>query len=311
MSGNLVILRCGAKSLHPRWLDDAEPREWDLHLLPYQELPPQDGIECAVADIVPGPKWSGLRHLLNTWDGWREYDYVWLPDDDVHATQDTIGEMFDVARRAGLDLFAPALHESSHYAHFSTMENRRFHGRQVGFVEIMVPGFRTEALELLLPTLDLTDTGWGWGLDSLWPKLLGYENVGIIDGTPVVHTRPVGQMYDAELRRRVHAESDAIMSDNGCRQMHVTYGGFDPDGSPLGLSAAELLVELVEGYRYLWERDPRVLTWIAAFQLGVAEAADYPPEGTPEVELTASNGAAPRFPPTALGHRWQTPDRTR
>src|SRR3712207_7749167 len=49
----------------------------------------------------------------------------------------------------------------SYYAHFITMENPRFHGRWVGFVEIMVPGFSRAALERLLPTLELTRTGWG------------------------------------------------------------------------------------------------------------------------------------------------------
>lgn len=45
--------------------------------------------------------------------------------------------------------------------------------------------------------------GWGWGLDSVWPKLLDYENVGIIDGITVNHTRPVGVMRDGDLSRRV------------------------------------------------------------------------------------------------------------
>lgn len=291
MSRNLVIVRCGANSLHESWLDRGKPRDWDLHLLPYQELPPQDGIDCTVAGVVPGPKWSGVRHLLNTWDGWRDYDYVWIPDDDVYASQERIARMFEVARHMGLDLFAPALHESSFYAHFITMENRRFYGRWVGFVEIMVPGFRTAALEALLPTLDLSETGWGWGLDSLWPKLLDYRNVGIIDGTPVMHTRPVGRMRDPDLQRRVLAESDAILAGNDCRQTHVTYGGFDADLRRLELSPEELLVEVVEGSRYLYRRDPRVLAWITGFQRAAAPWPKYPTAGTPEIG-TAPTGLA-------------------
>jgi hypothetical protein len=190
--------------------------------------------------------------------------------------------MFDVARGVGLDLFAPALHETSHYAHFSTMQNKRLRGgRWVGFVEIMVPGFRTAVLERLLPTLDLTATGWGWGLDSLWPKLLDYENVGIIDATPVIHTRPVGQMRDAELARRVHAESDRILAGNDCRQMHTTFAAFGPDLKRLDLSPEQLLLEVVEGSRYLFERDPRVLAWIMEFQRPHFRWPEYPIAGTP------------------------------
>jgi hypothetical protein len=262
-------------------VDRGKPRDWDLYLCPFQPIAPQDGIECQVGDVVAGPKWSGIRELLNGWDGWRDYDYVWLPDDDILANQDTIGELFRAAHAAGLDLFAPALHETSYFAHFIAMVNRRFHGRRVGFVEIMMPGFRRETLETLLPTLDATETGWGWGLDSVWPKLLEYENVGILDATPVVHTRPVGRVRDAELARRVHAESDALLERYGCRQVHATFSAFGADAAPLQLGPEALLAELVEGAWYLIERDPRVLSWIAAYQGDRFGWPEYPIEGTP------------------------------
>jgi hypothetical protein len=281
VSRNLVLARVGAKSLHPGWIEPGADRDWDLRLVPYQEMPSQDGLDCVLGPVIPGPKWSGLREALHEWDGWREYDYVWLPDDDILAGPQTISRMFEVARGVGLNLFAPALHESSHYAHFITMENRSFFGRWTGFVEIMIPGFSTAALEELLPTLDLSVTGWGWGLDSLWPKLLGYENVGIIDGTPVVHTRPVGQMRDLALSRRVIAESDRILADNACGQMHVTFGGWGDDLERLDLTEEQLLEEVLRGSDYLIERDPRVLGWIAEFQRARVPCADYPVAGTP------------------------------
>jgi hypothetical protein len=291
-----VLARVGAKSLHGVWTERTVERDWDLRLVPFQELPPEAGFDCEVGEIVAGPKWSGLRHALNEWDGWREYDYVWLPDDDILTRQDTIDRMFDAARGAGLDLFAPALAESSYYAHFITMENRSFYGRRTGFVEIMVPGFSTAALEELLPTLDLSVTGWGWGLDSLWPKLLDYRNVGIIDGTPVLHTRPVGQMRDPLLGEQVLAESDKILADNDCGQMHVTFGAFDADLQPLDLTEEELLAEILRGSEYLIERDPRVRDWIIDFQRTGMPCPDYPVAGTPEARPpdAVMAAAAPR-----------------
>ena len=211
MSRGLVLARVGAGSLHPTWIDRGTPRDWDLHLVPYQPIQDQTAVDCVTSEVIPGPKWSGLRERLNGWDGWREYDLIWLPDDDIYASQDTISRMFAVARAVGLDLFAPALHESSYFAHFLTMVNRRFSGRWVGFVEIMVPGFSRSALERLLPTLPDTDTGWGRGLDSGWPKPRGYEGVGVIDSTPVLHTRPVGGRRDLEVRARLHDDSDGIV----------------------------------------------------------------------------------------------------
>jgi hypothetical protein len=283
VSKSLVIARVGATSLHEAWVETDEPRDWDLFLCPFQDVPFRGGPGLVVGDVIPGPKWSGIRELLHGWDGWREYDYIWFPDDDIAADGDTISEMFEVARTVDLRLFAPALAEESYFAHFITMRNPRFSGRWTGFVEIMMPGFQTRTLETLLPTLDLTRTGWGWGLDSVWPKRLHYEGVGIIDSTPVTHTRPVGEMRDEELRRSVHGESDAMLAAEGCRQMHVNYGAFGPDGQRLPLSPEQMLFELVQGWEYLIEGDPRVLSWVAAYQGSAFDVPDYPVAGTPRI----------------------------
>ena len=277
-----MLSRVGGSSLHRQWLEGGEARNWDLYLSPYQPIESQADVDCVVGEVVTGPKWSGVREVLHSWDGWREYDHVWLPDDDVSAGPDAISAMFDAAGAAGLDLFAPALDQRSYFAHYSTMQNSSFYGRFVGFVEIMIPGFSRPALERPLPTLDLTDTGWGWGLDSVWPKLLGYEGVGIIDGITVHHTRPVGVMRDADLSRRVLEESDRLLEQYDCAQVHTTFGAFGPDGKPLDLAPERLLVELVKGAQYLFEEDPRVLLWLLEFQRGMSHAPPYPVAGTPE-----------------------------
>ena len=281
MRRNLVIARVGAGSLHPEWLDPASPRNWDLRLAPYQPIPDEARRDCVVGEIVPGPKWTGIRALLNGWDGWRDYDYVWLPDDDIRTSQGTINQMFDVAAGAGLDLFAPALDDTSYFAHFITMRNTNFFGRYVGFVEIMVPGFSRQALETLLPTLAEGDTGWGWGLDSVWPKLLDYQNVAVLDGVTVSHTRPVGVMRDPDLSRRVHEESDRLLRAYGCRQEHVTFGAFGEDLRRLDLEPEELLARLVDGWRPLIDGDPRILWWLADFQRRHQDGTPYPVAGTP------------------------------
>ena len=281
MRENLVIARVGANSLHAGWLVPDAPRNWDLLLSPYQALGPQSDQDCTVGEIVPGPKWSGLRQVLADWDGWRGYEHVWLPDDDIRADPGVISSMFDVAGAAGLQLFAPALGPASYFGHFDTMHNRSFYGRRVGFVEIMVPGFSTAALEMVLPTLEASPTGWGWGLDSVWPKLLGYEDIAVLDGLAVDHTRPIGAMRDSELFHRLLDESDTITRRYGCQQVHTTFGAFGPDLGPLDLTAEELLVELVRGWDYHFDRDPRLLSWVAEFQRQHFETAPYPVEGTP------------------------------
>lgn len=38
------------------------------------------------SEIIPGPKWTGLFALLHTWPRWRDYECIWLRDDDLLAT---------------------------------------------------------------------------------------------------------------------------------------------------------------------------------------------------------------------------------
>jgi hypothetical protein len=303
MAKNLVLARVGSGSLHPQWLEPEAPRTWDLRLVPYEPVEEPEGAGCDAGAIIPGPKWAGLREALRAWDGWREYDYIWMPDDDIRVSQKAINKMFAVAQGAGLDLFAPALDADSYFAHFDTVCNPSFFGRWVGFVEIMVPGFSRPALERLQPTLDLSETGWGWGLDSVWPKLLDYKNVGIIDAVTVTHTRPVGVMRDPDLRRRVLAESDALLARYDCEQRHVTFGAFDADLQTVEQSPQQLLSELVAGAWPLIDADPRVLAWIASFQAEHFGALEYPTAGTPQGPPPARrNGRKAAPTPSGIGH---------
>jgi hypothetical protein len=278
---SLVLARVGHNSLHRCWVDSGKPRDWDLYLCPFQSIAPQTGLDCTLGAVMPGPKWTGLRQLLNAWDGWRAYDFIWLPDDDILADQDTISALFSSARSLQFQLCAPALHELSHYAHFITMRNHSFFARRVGFVEIMVPCFSRATLEQLLPSLELSATGWGWGLDALWPKLLGFKDLGIIDGVSVLHTRAVGQFRDADLDRRVREESDRILGDYECSQQMVTFAGIGSDLREVPLSPDELLATLIEGWRYLFSRNPKIPRWIVEFQMPFFEWSTYPIGGSP------------------------------
>jgi hypothetical protein len=286
MARDLVIARVGRNSLHRSWIDAGQPRDWDLYLCPFQELAPQTGLDCTVGEVIPGAKWTGLRTLLKQWDGWRDYDHIWFPDDDILASQDTISAMFEAAAALQFKLFAPALQENSYYGHYIIMQNRNFFARRVGFVEIMVPGFSRAALEELLHTLDLSESGWGWGLDPLWAKLLDYQDLGILDGTPVLHTRPVGKLRDADLHHRLTIENDQIITTHQCDAQFVTFAGIGSDLEDMTLTPDELLVKLVQGWDYLFAGQPELLRWICEHQAPHFKWQPYPdlaaPGGPPQ-----------------------------
>lgn len=77
----------------------------------------------------------------------------------------------------------------------------------------------------------------------------------MIDGVSVFHNRAVGQFRDADLSRRVLMESNAIFAHFGCEQRMTTFGALDHNLADLPLSADELLLELIRGWDYLFDRN--------------------------------------------------------
>ncbi|WP_159080169.1 DUF707 domain-containing protein [Nocardia suismassiliense] len=190
---NLVVLRAGDTSLHEQWLAGPEPRTWDLVVSYFGDDPHRyrDG-DVRRLDRK-GPKWPALHHVLTVdlADTIEDYDYIWLPDDDLATDTASINELFEYAARYRLALSQPALTEDSYYSHEITLVDRRFELRYTNFVEIMAPCFRRDFLLRCLPTFNATQTG--WGLDFHWPRFVpDTSSIAIVDAVTVRHTRPVG-----------------------------------------------------------------------------------------------------------------------
>jgi hypothetical protein len=82
--------------------------------------------------------------------------------------------------------------------------------RRTRFVEMgPVTAIAAPAFDALLP---FPDVHMGWGLDAHWAAVAAEHDwaLGIIDATPVRHTRPVGGGYD---RDRAMAEARAFLAD--------------------------------------------------------------------------------------------------
>lgn len=255
MDKDLIIVRAGPTSLHNTWLEADPTRSWDLYVCPYQELPAAADVSGVIrGDVIHGPKWTGLRTLLNEWEGWRSYRYIVLADDDLFAMPRTWSRFFETAAYCGAKLAAPALTPESVFSHWLMVQNTEFMARQVSFVEIMAPCFRGDILGELMPTLDLTETGWGWGLDILWAKLLSYEGIFIIDQSPVIHPRPLS--YNPRLLEKVRAEMDNIMTRHSATYVLKTLSGIDILGNELRESDNSFLYRLFRGYQSLLDRSP-------------------------------------------------------
>lgn len=191
-SRNLVIVRAGDQSLHPGWTTTPGARDWDLVVSYFGDDPQRyrSSTERRVDD--KGLKWRGLHALLTREAFWRDYDYIWLPDDDLAIGQAAVSELFAAMAELDLALAQPALSWTSYFSIPVTLRRPRFRARFTNIVEIMAPCFSRAALDACLPTFAPALSG--WGLSWVWPKLLGGDGrrCAIIDAIEVTHTRPVG-----------------------------------------------------------------------------------------------------------------------
>ena len=190
----LVLCRAGDASLHRTWLGGGEA-SFDLAVSSFGdgEL---DEAGLVLSRREKGSKWLGIVNFLTEQEDLvRQYDYIWLPDDDLLADAPTLSEMFDIAATLQLDLAQPALAHGSYWTHPITLRHLHFVVRFTNCVEIMAPIFSIHFLyDRILPKYAdaMRQALSGWGLDSVWPRETQLGRVAILDKTPVKHTRPVG-----------------------------------------------------------------------------------------------------------------------
>jgi len=258
LTRDLIIVRAGTGSLHRSWVDPRIPRTWDLFVCPYEDIPrpPKEADGWLSSDVIAGPKFTGLRVLLQEWQGWRDYRYVVLADDDLLATQTAWSKFFERCSHYGVQLAQPALAEGSFIGHMLMARNTEFLARRVSFVEVMMPCFRAEVLAQLLWTFDLSKSGWGWGVDAVWAKRLEFKDLFVIDETPVLHTRPVHSNYGSDLLKRASAEMVEILRETKVVWTMKTLSAFLPDGREIMETDDAFLYRLFRGYDYVFRQHP-------------------------------------------------------
>ncbi|GBG26455.1 Hypothetical Protein FCC1311_026762 [Hondaea fermentalgiana] len=192
----LVIVVAGDKSLHRPWENNPH---FDLCVVYFgndYDIFRKYKAGAKYAFQKKDMKWQLIRHaLLNV--PWREYEYVWFPDDDITMDPGNVAKMFRLAHAYALTLGQPAIYDYGvHYMDHVVRGSWAMH--YINFIEIMAPFLRVDALEYLFPLWNVDHVYSGYGLDTIWPQLLRMANIGVIDATPFNHTggRTVGGRND-------------------------------------------------------------------------------------------------------------------
>ena len=209
---NLVIVRAGDASLHPGWLAGPGDRNWDLVVNYFGKDPDIYRGDDVVRIDSTGPKWTPLQELLIDHPQYfKQYDYIWLPDDDLEMSKRDMNRFFEICAEHRLELAQPSLTSDSPMNHPLLINNTASRIRFTNFIEVMAPCFSAACLERVLPTFSETQSG--WGIDWLWPPLvLNRESgIAIVDDVVIRHTRPLGgPNYDA-MRARGESPLDELL----------------------------------------------------------------------------------------------------
>lgn len=186
---NLIVVRCGDSSLHEKWV--SEDANYDIAVSYFGNEAKFELDQLAYFHPYKGSKWEGLNNFFQTTDIWKEYDAIWIPDDDIDTDVQTLNRFFELFHENNFDLAQPSLDHRSYFSWALLLQNSNFKYRKTNFVEVMIPCFSKEAFKKVYSTFSENKSG--WGLDFLWPQILGEQaNIAVIDEVAVFHTRPVG-----------------------------------------------------------------------------------------------------------------------
>lgn len=206
MKKNLVIVCAGDNSLHTSWGRDG----YELWVIYYGNNPEIGDSYRENADKFfsdKGLKLGLIRKLcllnyrLTQKFDFSDYDYIWIPDDDLQFLPgDSPGKLFDVCHKIEPDVFQPAVEND--YISKAWEPTKRVLGnyaRRTNIVEIMAFGFSGKVFQecflTALHSSEFVESGWGIEpiIKNIGESLYGrYLNTYVIDALPIIHTRPVG-----------------------------------------------------------------------------------------------------------------------
>lgn len=145
-----------------------------------------------------GAKWRHARNHLSA-EKVDAYDFIFVWDDDIDVTHFSLSKFLEIMTKNRLDIAQPALSKDSYFSHEIVVVRNNSVGRLTDFVEVMVPVFTRSAWNKLREMIPTNYCDWGQPLDYYLMALTQCHRMGIIDATPVKHTRPISSTMRGEV----------------------------------------------------------------------------------------------------------------
>ncbi|KAL6776590.1 hypothetical protein ACKKBG_A21765 [Auxenochlorella protothecoides x Auxenochlorella symbiontica] len=191
---DLVVVAGGDDFDPTKWTSLGGARTWDLIWIYYGNAATIACAECSKVYRGRGPKWrlAWRLTLLPEWETMRStYKAIAFLDDDlIMADVGVLNTAFAAVTAFRLLLAQPSVCRA-HWS-FTPYETLRQRDesilRYTNLVEIMAPIFDMDFFDELV-RLTLYNAHYGWGLDWIWPDLLGYpsDKIAVIDEVCLFH----------------------------------------------------------------------------------------------------------------------------
>ncbi len=218
MKKNILVACVGPTSLHHCWLDG--DRDFDLMIVDYK------GIENYKDDgeyyiQAKGTKFNIIADIFDQIP--KEYERIFIPDDDLYMKPADINKLFSVANQYNLNVCQPSL--VGYYSVAINLHHPASILRYTNFVEIIGPCFDRTTFDLCRDTFNYNKSC--WGIELLWDMKLGFpkDKIAIIDEVIAVHTRPCfrGDNYSNNNVESPYYEYKKLVEENNLSWDKVVY----------------------------------------------------------------------------------------
>jgi len=219
---NLVLSPIGDESVHQCWLSGGETPAFDLCLVYYGSRPSFGRDDATYYLQRVGFKYELFDHVAREHAPiLRSYANIWCPDHDIRVDAAGINRMFALFEKYRLQMAQPAIANGD--ITYQTMRPQP--GvilRYTPFVEVMCPLFTREAFWRVLPTF--LESRSSWGLDIIWPRFFGPQEMAILDQTPVEHC---GELFRGDLYQKLAALG--VSPRDELLAIAAKFGGISPE----------------------------------------------------------------------------------
>jgi len=212
----LLALRHAARKIPPQRVliaaVEVPGREADLRdVVTNMSRTMRHHVTVATQKMQPRGKFDNIAAAIADRD-LADFDWLLITDDDVKLPRDFLDLLIYFAHTYDLKLAQPA-HRFRSYSSAQLIVRRwATLVRHTLFVENgPITLIHKDAFPHVLPFPSLR---WAWGIDVYWSHIARQQGwrLGVIDGLPTMHWRPVGNSYDQQAARK---EAEDFLHEKG------------------------------------------------------------------------------------------------